>query len=456
MLMKEFSSAEFDSATSLCKIIQQTGHQAVFAGGCVRDMLLNKLFNDIDIATDCPEDELIDILEHNQIKTKSVGKAFGVTLALVGNHLTGHFFEIARFRKDINCDGRHPEQVHFCSMEEDALRRDFTVNAVFYDPAADKYYDFVNGIKDIKNKKLRFVGNPMLRIYEDYLRILRYVRFYAKGFKPIKKEKMIVDMCADELVHIVSPERIRMELMNKLFPALNDTKVFEEFPNLFDHIFDFYPSQLSQTNQSPKWHPEGDVWTHTLGVVDCLLKNKLKTPLLILAAVFHDFGKVATTEFKHEDKDWHSFGHEKISADLAKDWMVKYKFSNEEIEYVHWLVLNHMKLHYPGLKKSTLKKMMHEGDMASLRALTFCDCMGACGDTAEYSKYEERIKAIMAEGRDTKPRPILTGHDLIIAGLKPGPQFGIILNKAYDHQLEDVSVTKAVLLEEALKNEAGT
>jgi poly(A) polymerase len=456
MLMREFSSAEFDSATSLCKIIQGIGYQAVFTGGCVRDMLLNKLFNDIDIATDCPEDELFDILERNQIKTKNVGKAFGVTLAQVGNHLTGHFFEIARFRKDINCDGRHPEQVHFCSMEEDALRRDFTVNAVFYDPVADKYYDFVNGIEDIKNKKLRFVGNAVDRILEDYLRLLRYVRFYVKGFKPIKKEHKLVDAYGGEMVRFVSPERIRMELMEKLFPILKNTKVIKEFPNLFDYIFDFYPSQLSQTNQSPKWHPEGDVWTHTLRVVDNVLKSKQRTPLLTLAAILHDFGKLSTTVFKHEDKDWHSFGHEKASADIVKDWMTKYKFSNEEIAYVHWIVLNHMKLHYPGLKKSSLKRMINEGDMLRLRVLTLCDCMGACGDTTEYLEYEDRIKAILAEGTNTKPKAILTGNDLIMAGLKPGPQFSVILTKAYDHQLEDGSVTKALLLEEALKNETGT
>jgi len=451
-------NAEYNAAVFICEIIQRAGHQAVFAGGCVRDMLLNKPYADIDIATSCPENELINLLVSNEINTKSVGKAFGVTLAQIGDCQ----FEIARFRKDINCDGRHPEEVRFCSMEEDAQRRDFTINAVFYDPVADKYHDFVGGIEDIKNKRLRFVGSLAERLAEDYLRVLRYVRFCAKGFKPNKSDQKLIDRSfADDLITHVSPERIRMELMDKLFPVIKDTKVFEEFPNLFDHIFNFYPCQLMKVNQSPKWHPEGDVWTHTLKTVGWMLSKKHQTslpptPLLILAMLLHDFGKLTTTILKPEDNDWHSFGHEKDSADFVKAWMTKYKFSNDEIEFVHWLVLNHMKLHYPGLKKSTLKRMIIEGNMPYLQIMTLCDCMGACGDVSEYLVYEEKIHKIMNEGVEIKPKPILTGNDLIASGLKPGPLFGIILNKAYDHQLEDSNVTREMLLQEALENASRT
>ena len=440
---------ELQAASFLCEIIQRVGHQAVLAGGCVRDMLLNRPFNDIDIATDCPEDKLISILKSNSIKTKNVGKAFGVTLAQIGEYT----FEIARFRKDINCDGRHPEEVQFCKMEEDAQRRDFTINAVFYDPVANRHYDFVGGIEDINNHRLRFVGDPQERIKEDYLRILRYVRFYAQGFKTIKAIRNTVDSYAEEMLRVVSPERIRIELMDKLLPALNNTKVFKEFPKLFDFIFDSYPGQLLLTKQSIKWHPEGDVWTHTLKVVNCLLGNRLKTPLLIVAAILHDFGKIKTTTFDPKDNDWHSFGHEKVSADMAEDWMKRFKFSNEDIAYVHWLVLNHMKLHYPGLKKSTLKRLMHEGDIQGLMIMTLSDCMGACGDITQYLAYEEKIKAILSEGTDIRPAPLLTGFDLIKAGMKPGRHFGVILSKAYDRQLEDVTVTKELLLKEALQQD---
>jgi poly(A) polymerase len=388
------------------------------------------------------------LLERNKIKTKNVGKSFGVTLAQIGDHLTGHIFEIARFRKDINCDGRHPEEIQFCSMEEDALRRDFTINAVFYDPVNNKYFDFVNGIEDIKNKKLRFVGDPIARIKEDYLRLLRYVRFYAKGFKPIKKEHKLVDSYGDELTRFVSNERIQMELMYKLFPILKNKKVFEAFPNLFDYIFDFYPSRLSLTKQNPKWHPEGDAWTHTLKVIDILLKKRPDS-LLILSALLHDFGKMATTTVDNEGQI-HAFGHEQESAKIAKDWMTKYKFSNDDIAYVEWIVLNHMKLHYFGLKKSSLKRLMYEGDITSLLLLTQCDALGSGGGLEEYQHYYDRVKDILNEGTNTRPSPILTGLDLINAGLKPGHHFGKILTRAYDHQLEDSSVTKKILLDEAL------
>lgn len=411
-------------------------------------MILNRPHNDIDIATDCPEEELIKVLKTNQIKTKSVGKAFGVTLAQIDDYT----FEIARFRKDINCDGRHPEHVQFCSMEEDAQRRDFTINAVFYDPISEKYYDFVNGIDDIHAKRLRFVGEATERIKEDYLRVLRYVRFFAKGFKTTKEERKWVDSFSEEMLRVVSPERIRMELMDKIFPIIKNTRIFKEFPDLMNALFDSMPNLLSRTNQSPKWHPEGDVWRHTMIVLNILVDNKLKTPLLILATIFHDFGKYKTTVFDKNDNDWHSPGHERVSADIVKDWMTRFKFSNEEIAYVEWLVLNHMKLHYFGLKKSSLKKLMYSGDMLRLMVLTLCDCMGASGGITEYLHYDDRIQKIIEEGANTRPARLLTGTDLIFAGLKPDPQFGELLAKAYDHQLEDPSVTKNMLLKEALES----
>jgi poly(A) polymerase len=434
---------EFFAATHVCTLLQDSGYEAVLTGGCVRDRLLNIPFNDIDIATDCPNNELIHILNSNEIATKDVGKAFGVTLAKVSDFK----FEIARFRLDNNCDGRHPETVQFCSMEEDARRRDFTINAIFYDPVKDKYHDFVNGVEDLRNKRLRFVGCAENRIKEDYLRILRYVRFVDKGYEPIKEEKKIVERMSKNLLTYISPERIRIELMDKIFPSMKSSKLFNLFPNVFDIIFpDLF--KLKGVPQSPLWHPEGDVYTHTMLVLDHLLSNKLCAPLIILAAIFHDFGKLTTTEYQNDG--YHSFGHELISTDMAKDWMTRLKFSNDHIEYVTWLVKNHMKLHNPGLKKSSLKRLMSDGDIAGLCLLTLVDCLGANGDITEYLKYEDRIKDILSEGTDTRPPPKLTGQDLILAGLKPGPAFKTLLSAAYDHQLEHDSVTKELLLQEAL------
>jgi poly(A) polymerase len=436
-------SGEFIAATHICKLIQDNGYEAVLAGGCVRDHLLNVPFNDIDIATNADLDYLTSLLNARGIHTKDVGKAFGVMLAQVGDYK----FEIARFRKDLNCDGRHPDHVEFCSMQEDALRRDFTINAIFYDPITKNYLNYVGGIEDIRDKRLRFVGNPEDRIKEDYLRILRYVRFVEKGYEPDKDEKQVVERMAKGLLDHVSPERIRMELMDKIFPSMKPIKMFKLFPSVFEAIFpDLY--KLKNLSQSPLWHPEGDVYTHTIQVLYYLNNSSSCTPLLILAALFHDFGKLTTT--KWQDGDFHSFGHELVSTDMAREWMTKFKFSNEDIEYVTWLVKNHMKLHYPGLKKSSLKRLMSDGDINGLLLLTLADCLGASGDTTEYLKYKERIQAILSGGTDTRPPPKLTGQDLIFAGLKPGPLFKTLLNTAYDHQLEDDSVTKELLLQEAL------
>jgi poly(A) polymerase len=443
MSVFDSESEELFSAVQICELIQNNSYEAVFTGGCVRDHLLNMPFNDIDIATDCPHDELIRILHTKNIHTKDVGKAFGVTLSKTD----GFEFEIARFRMDNNCDGRHPETVQFCSMEEDAKRRDFTINAIFYDPVKNKYYDFVNGIEDLRDKRLRFVGDAEKRIENDYLRILRYIRFANKGYKPIKEEKQIVERMSKNLLTYVSPERIRIELMDKIFPAMKSSKLFSLFPNVFDTIFpDLY--KLKKVPQSPLWHPEGDVYIHTMRVLDNLLLIKHHTPLLVLTAIFHDFGKLTTTEFR--DGDYHAFGHELASADMAREWMTKFKFSNDHIEYVIWLIKNHMKLHYSGLKKSSLKRLMSDGDIMGLCLLTLVDCLGASGNITEYLKYEDQIKDILSEGTNTRPPPKLTGQDLILAGLKPGPLFKILLTAAYDHQLEDDFVTKELLLQEAL------
>jgi poly(A) polymerase len=324
---KNQMSNEFLSAIKICKLLQDNGYEAVIAGGCIRDMIRHKPFKDIDIATNADLDYLLPLLNANHIQTKYVGKAFGVTLAKTD----GYEFEIARFRKDIDCDGRHPDKVEFCSMKEDALRRDFTINAVFYDPIAEEYRDYVGGMEDILNKRLRFVGNPEDRIREDYLRILRYVRFAGQGYKPAKEEKQIVERMAKDLLDYVSPERIRIELMDKIFPSMKSNKLFSLFPNVFETLFpDLY--KLKTISQNPLWHPEGNVYIHTMLVLNNLTNSSLCNPLLILAAIFHDFGKLTTTELK--DDGYHAFGHELVSADMAKEWMTRFKFSNEHIEYV--------------------------------------------------------------------------------------------------------------------------
>jgi poly(A) polymerase len=310
---KDRMSEEFRAAVRICKLLQDNGFDGVIAGGCLRDMIRLKPFKDIDLATNADPDVMIPLLNVNGIQTKYVGKAFGVTLAKIDDYE----FEIARFRKDVDCDGRHPNRVEFCSMREDALRRDFTINAVFYDPIAEDYRDYIDGIKDILHMKLRFVGNPADRIQEDYLRILRYVRFYNLGFSTDIIDRQQIDYYAHEMAKTVSVERIQMELM-KVISVMSNIKMFLDFPKLMSEIFYHLPSMQS-VKQSPTYHPEGNVYNHTLLTVERIVKNGCSSPLIILAAIFHDFGKKETTKFV--DGDWHSYNHEKASEDIVREWM---------------------------------------------------------------------------------------------------------------------------------------
>lgn len=226
---------DYEYAHCLCALLQSKGYVAVFAGGVVRDYLSNFPYNDIDIATNCLPDVVESILKSNNYKVKSVGKSFGVILVTVGIYE----FEIATFRLDKDCNGRHPDSIEFCSMEEDAKRRDFTINALYYDPVSKNIHDFVCGINDIENKILRFVGTPENRIKEDYLRLLRYIRFRTKGYITDFETDKIVNVMALDFNTYVAKDRISKELIEKIL--VKDVSGFmnnlKDYPNLFNAIF---------------------------------------------------------------------------------------------------------------------------------------------------------------------------------------------------------------------------
>lgn len=425
---------DFRYARTICRLIQNNNYKAVFAGGVVRDIIQEVQYNDIDIATDCPYNKLLDILKFfNDAKIKEVGKAFGVVLITID----GFDFEIARFRSDFNCDGRHPKSIQFCSMEEDAKRRDFTMNAVFYDPISEEFYDFVGGIDDIKNRKLKFVGNAEDRIREDYFRILRYLRFLTKNYEFDPKELQTVDKMSKDLFAYVAPERIQIELMEKLLKCNMDNLilVLVMLPTLFKALFSDI-EMLLNTSQDQKWHPEGSALIHTF----CILQNLYyseASPHLLLAGLFHDTGKATTTEICNGKITSH--GHEKESERIVRSWMSQMKFSNDDIEYVCGLVSDHMKLHQKGMSKSTLRKLMAKQYFNDLLLLNKCDILASNNNFEVYDEYISRIKEI---NENTLPQRLVTGNDLISIGLKPGENFGKILNFLFDLQLEGKFSTK--------------
>ncbi len=435
---------EYMQASSICYMLQQNGFEAVLAGGCVRDMLNNVEFNDMDIATSATPDEVINSL--SIFETKKVGEAFGVVLVRAG----GYEYEIATFRQDLGkSDGRHPESVKFCSMEEDAKRRDFTINAVFYDPVNDKHYDFVSGIADIKSHTLRFVGNAKERLEEDYLRALRYIRFRCKGYFVCKDEMDIVNESLSVVKEKISKERIILEL-KKIF-SINSFSMIYAFidkKSITNLIPVFFPDVevLKGVEQHSFYHPEGDAYVHTILVWNHLnMKNR--SFLCQIAGLFHDTGKAYCS--RQENGRIISHGHEKKSTEIVEQWMKEYKFSNDDIEYVKGIVSNHMKFHQRGLSDATLRKLMVKPFFDDL--IYHIEADVACGSKKfdVLDEYKSRIEKLK---ENQLPDKLFTGKDLITLGMKPSEKFGAIIKEMFDAQLNGEFNTKEEAVDYFLAN----
>ena len=418
------------NATKIVKILQDAGHEAVFAGGCVRDMLLEIEPHDFDIATSALPDQVESLFKN----TKAVGKAFGVILV----RLDKIDFEVATFRSDGNySDGRRPDSVSFTTMENDSDRRDFTVNSMFLDPIKEHLFDFNWGERDIENKVIRFVGDEKTRIQEDNLRLLRAVRFAVKfdfnfdffTFKNIKFHA--------HLVKNVSPERIREELV-KMFLINKPRRMMELLMStgLMEHILPEV-KEMDMSLHNLKFHPEGDVLEHTIIVMEKLVGRPLE---LQFAGLFHDIGKPSTMVMKEGQPTNH--GHAEVGAEIAEEIMLRLKFSNKEIELVKNLVGGHMKMNQVRhFKKSTIKRYLALPYIEDLISLAVADAQASTGDMSQVDFIRDKLEEW--EPEEIKPVPILTGKDLIGLGIKPGPIFKEILNEIETLQLEGIIVSVA-------------
>lgn len=413
------------TATRLVERLRAAGHEALFAGGCVRDRLLEKEAHDIDIATSARPEEIQKLFP----RTVAVGAQFGVIVVLED----GGEFQVATFRSDgAYRDGRHPESVAFTNAEGDARRRDFTVNGLFFDPLTRQILDFVGGEADLRAGILRSIGDPHARFAEDKLRLIRCVRFAASlGFE-IEAEtwRALVERAPE--ITAVSAERIRDELV-KIFSHPTRVRGFD----LLDQsglLAILLPEveALKGCEQPPDFHPEGDVFVHTRLMLS-LLPERVSTPL-VFSVLFHDIGKPPT--FLIDETGRIRFnGHESISASMTEKIFARLRFSNAETEATVVGVKNHMAFKdVQNMRVATLKRFLARPTIDDELELHRVDCQGSHGLLDNYDFLLRKREEFSNE--PLIPPPLITGRDLIAAGLKPGPPFKKLLDSAQALQLE--------------------
>ncbi|HOM58511.1 MAG TPA: CCA tRNA nucleotidyltransferase [Kiritimatiellia bacterium] len=421
-----------EAARALALDLNRAGYETFFAGGCVRDALLGRPVQDIDLATAATPDQVEALFPG---ETVAVGKAFGVVVA----RRNGFSFDVATFRTDGPYrDGRHPEQIAFTNAEGDALRRDFTVNGLFCDPATGDVTDYVGGLTDLQAQVIRAIGDPAARFREDRLRMLRAVRFAAVlEFTVEPRTREALEVWAPRITE-VSPERVAHELNRILCEApLPSTAL-----NLMRETGLLSPilpevARLYGTAQPPRFHPEGDVWTHT-----CLMLDALPPPrdlTLAWAVLLHDLGKPMTCR---EETDPATGAvrirfpcHAPVGAAMAEELLTRLRQPSARIAEVRALVAGHMRGVESGkMRRATLRRFMGEPTFPRMLELMRLDIQHSNGDLTPWRQLVEAYAAFVSE--PVLPEPLVRGRDLIAWGVPSGPQVGKLLRELYDAQLE--------------------
>ena len=424
-----------DIAISILRTLHTAGHEAWLVGGCVRDELRGAEPKDFDIATDARPEQVEAIFP----KTIGVGKSFGVMLVLEG----GEQFEVATFRAESGyTDGRRPDSVTFGDAEADALRRDFTINGLFLNPVTNELCDWVGGEADLKAGVLRTIGDPAERFGEDHLRLLRAVRFAAQLDFQIEPATFAAVQQHAENINRVSAERIRDELL-KLFRPPHAARALDLLRDsgLLAHVL---PEMMLTIGceQSPEYHPEGDVYKHIRLMLDKMPADApAELPWTIL---LHDIAKPATASVG-EDGRIHNYGHDKLGAEMAEVILVRLKFPRKQIDEIVFTVREHMHLAVaPKMRKAKLRRMLLRPTFELELEQHRIDCLGSHAKLDIYNFLRAEQAAL--EEMPALIKPLVTGRDLIELGIKPGPPMGKLLNEIRDHQLAEELSTR----EEAL------
>ena len=427
-----------DFATSIVRTLRESGFQAYLAGGCVRDVLLGREPKDYDVATDATPRQVMEVFP----ETYAVGAQFGVVLVpapdgeeqkTAGESASkSNAVEVATFRSDIGySDGRHPDEVRFSKHpEEDVERRDFTINGMLLDPLSGEVLDFVGGRRDLRSGIIRTIGDPEKRFGEDKLRMMRAIRFAARFEYQIDPATFAAIQDLAEQIGAVSRERVRDELTRMLteghgrraFLLLDESGLLRQvLPEIW---------AMKGVEQPSDFHPEGDVFVHTL-----LLLDNLPDPCpmtLGWGALLHDVGKPPTFRVAERIR---FDGHVDIGVKMAEEICTRLRFSNDQTEQILALVENHMRFgDATRMKESTLKKFLRLPHFDEHLALHRADCLASHRNLAAYEFVRKKREEIPPE--KMQPPPLVTGDDLIAAGHTPGPRFREILSAVEDAQLE--------------------
>ncbi len=436
-------------AAAIVRTLRARGHQAYFAGGCVRDLLLGREPADYDVSTDATPRQVMQIFP----QTFAVGEQFGVVLVPETDGATSALarqgdrgkgaVEVATFRSDAGySDGRHPDEVRFTKdPRQDVQRRDFTINGMMLDPllfdrtvpekTANAILDFVGGRDDLKAGIIRAIGDPNRRFAEDKLRMIRGVRFAARFDYQIEPATMSAIQTLAPKIHQVSCERVREELTKMLtegrahraFQLLDATGLL---PEVLPEI-----EAMKGVEQPPQYHPEGDVFVHTLLLLEKLAPACSKT--LAWGALLHDVGKPPT--FRVAPDRIRFDGHVEIGVKMAAEICRRLRFSNDETDQILALVEHHMRFgQVERMNQSTLKKFLRLPAFDEHLELHRIDCLSSHGQLDAYEYSQEQLRSIPPEA--IRPEPLITGQDLIEAGYEPAPRFKEILTAVEDAQLE--------------------
>ncbi|MDP9053758.1 MAG: CCA tRNA nucleotidyltransferase [Acidobacteriota bacterium] len=410
-------------AKSIVQRLRQAGFVAFLTGGCVRDLLMGRAPADFDVTTSARPEELLELFP----RAGRVGAHFGVVLVHEGEADV----EVATFRSDLEYrDGRRPEGVHFeTDPRQDVLRRDFTINALLLDPLSGQILDFVGGRKDLEAKLIRAIGDPDLRFREDHLRLLRAIRFAARFGFSIERNTSDAVQRHSQSIESVSAERVRDEI-SRILTEGGARRGFEllDSTGLLGHVLPEV-AKMKGVAQPPQFHPEGDVWTHTL-----LMLEGLREPSLTLAlgVLLHDVGKPDTFRIAERIR---FDGHVAKGIEIAHSLLTRLRFPNHVIEGAEALIANHMKfMEVPRMRESTLKRFMRLPDFEEHMQLHRLDCLSSHGGLENYDFI--RVKQLEVTPEQLKPPPLITGRELIAAGYRPGPMFGVVLAEIEDAQLE--------------------